>query len=884
MTPERWHQVSGVFHDALARDAEARGPFLDEVCAGDEELRAEVMALLEAHGNAGRFGERPLAFPQDLTNAGADPGIPDSNTVTGTALVGTMLGTYRIERLLGRGGMGVVYLAYDTTLRRRVALKVVASPAGDETAQARLLREARSAAALNHPSICTIHEVGDANGSAFIAMEYVDGRPLSDLLGDGALPVAEALRYAIHVADALAYAHDNGVVHRDFKAANVMITARRSLKIVDFGLARREDALVADATTIASLAPAGVAAGTPYAMAPEQVRGAGTDARTDIWALGVLLHQMVSGMKPFSASTSPELFSSILRDAPAPLPSGVPAVMRLVIERCLEKEPERRYEHAHELRAALEAIQAGTMPQWATWGARIRRHPWVAAAVAAFALITLLVSVNVGGVRERLLGSPPAAAEPIKLAVLPFENLTGDPEQEYFSDGLTQEMITQLGRLHPQRLSVIARTSSMRYKNRDVPLEEIGRELGVDYVLEGSARREGSRVRISATLIQVRDQTQRWADNFDRELAGILALQSDVARGVARSLALTLAPDARERLDTAQPVNPKAYEAYLRGLSHLEKLTRADLDPAMRNFEAALANDPTYALAYLRIHQVWAARQQFGAIAPSNAAPAMKAALTKALELKVLELDETRALAHYRLADQARTEFDWTTEEVNFRRAIDLDPNFAEARAFYSGALLRTRRTEEAIAQIQRAIELDPLNPSFQVLYCNRLVRVRRYDEAIVQCRNALTTAPDAGPALTSLGTALHFTGRYNEAVDHERMRATRRGDRQFNDALALGFAEGGYRSAMRRAGDLLAARARQTDGGRREDLIGGNELRVARFYLFAGENDQALDWLERGYEARDPNLPSISDSPEVDPLRNDPRFQALLRRLNLPK
>jgi TolB-like protein/Tfp pilus assembly protein PilF len=490
--------------------------------------------------------------------------------------------------------------------------------------------------------------------------------------------------------------------------------------------------------------------------------------------------------------------------------------------------------------------------------------------------------VNVGGVRERLLGSPPAA-EPIKLAVLPFENLTGDPQQEYFSDGLTQEMITQLGRLHPQRLSVIARTSSMRYKNRDVPLEEIGRELGVDYVLEGSARREGSRVRISATLIQVRDQTQRWADNFDRELAGILELQSDVARGVARSLALTLAPEEQARLGRARPVNPQAYEAYLRGLSHLEKLTRADLDPALSYFETALENDPTYALAYLRIHQVWSARQQLGATPPSEAAPAMKAALAKAIELNALELDETRAVAHYRLADQARTEYDWATEEVNFRRAIDLDPNYAEARAFYTGALLRTKRSEEAIAQIQRAIELDPLNPSFQALYCNRLVRVRRYDEAIVQCRNALTTAPDSGPALTGLGMALHLTGRYNEVVDHERMRATRRGDRELDAALTLGFAEGGYRSAMRRAGDVLTARAREKDGGRSDNRIGGNQMVVARFYLFSGENDRALDWLERAYEARDPNLPSISDSPEVDPLRGHPRFQALLRRMKLP-
>ena len=863
MTPERWRQITGVFHDVLARDAATREAFLDEVCAGDEALRAEVIALLEADQDAGQFGARPiLQFPEGA-----------AETAPAIAGPGTTLGAYRIERLIGRGGMGEVYLAYDTTLHRRVALKVLASPAGSEPAHARLLREARNAAALNHPSICTIHEVGDANGSAFIAMEYVDGRPLSDLLRDGALPVEDVIRHGIQAADALAYAHANAVVHRDFKAANVMVTATGSLKIVDFGLARRADASMANASTMGSVVPAGVAAGTPYAMAPEQVRGEPAGARTDIWALGVLLHEMASGEQPFRASTSPELFSSILRDPPAPLSNSVPAVLRLVIERCLEKEPKRRYEHAREVREALEAIQAGSVPLWRTWRAGIRRRPGTVAAAVGLVAAMLVVIAELGGVRERLSGRP-AGANPIKLAVLPFENLTGDPEQEYFSDGLTQEMITQLGRLHPQRLSVIARTSSMRYKNRADPLEEIGRELGVDYVLEGSARREGSRVRISATLIQVRDQTQRWADNFDRELAGILSLQSDVARGVAGSLALTLLPAEQTRLGTVRSVNPEAYEAYLRGLSHLEKLTRAELDPALRYFEAALKADPTYPLPYLRIRQAWSARQQLGVIPPSEAAPAMKAALAKAIELRALELDETRAMAHFALADQARTEWDWAAEEMNFRRAIDLDPNYAEARAFYTGALLRMKRPEEAMAQIQRAIELDPLNPSIQALYCNRLGFVRRYDEAIVQCRNTLRIAPDSGPALTGLGMALHHTGRYKEVLDHERMRAARRGDRELDAVLARGFAQGGYREAMRGAGDVLAARSTRDR----------NEMSIARFYLFAGENDRALDLLERGYESRDPNLPSISMNPDVDPLRSHPRFQDLLRRMNLPR
>ena len=453
--------------------------------------------------------------------------------------------------------------------------------------------------------------------------------------------------------------------------------------------------------------------------------------------------------------------------------------------------------------------------------------PLADARASAFAIVTILVGGNVGGMRERLTGrfSP---ADGIKLAVLPFENLTGDPDQEYFSDGLTEEMITQLGRLHPQRLNVIARTSSMRYKKRDVPVDQIGRELGVDYVMEGSARREGNRVRISATLIQVRDQTQRWTDSFDRELAGILALQSDVARGVAEALALALLPEERARLADDRRVNPEAYQAYLKGLSLLEKLTPGELDAALRYFEAALEKDPTYALAHLRIRQVWGQRQQFGVTPPREAAPRMKAALAKAIELKALELEDTRAVAHYALADQARTEWDWTTEEVNFRRAIDLNPNYAEARAFYSGPLIRRKRPDEGMAQIQRAIELDPLNPSIQTLYCQRLGMVRRYDEAIVQCRSALRTTPDAAVALNGLAAALHHTGRYTEVLELERARATRSGDRELDQALALGFSQGGYQSAMRRAGDELAARPRDR-----------NETVIARFYLRAGETTE---------------------------------------------
>ena len=854
----RSRRISKVFRTAQAREGDERRAFLDAACAGDEALRGEVEALLSRDEGAYAFATAATVEARIV------PAASDGEAVR----PGQTFGRYRIERLLGRGGMGAVFLAHDGTLRRWVALKVVEGAANGETARTRLLREARNAAALNHPNICTIHEVVDADDSAFIAMEYVEGRALSDRLAEGPLPFQEALRYAIQAAGALDYAHAHGVVHRDFKAANAIVTETGGLKVVDFGLARRGDALMLDGTTNVSLVPAGAAAGTPYAMAPEQVRGEGTDGRADLWALGVLLYEMVSGAKPFAGDTVPELFSAILRDAPAPLPDALPFELRSVIARLLEKDPKSRYQRAGEVKTALEAIESGAVKISISGRARLgwRR---VASVAAGLGIAALVAGWN-DDLRE-WLGDGPAEPVPIRLAVLPFDNLTGDPEQEYFSDGLTEEVITQLGRLQPQRLSVIARTSSMRYKNSDAPIDRIGRELGVDFVLEGSARREGSRVRINATLVQVRDQTQRWAQSFDRDLAGVLTLQSDVARGVAGALALNLLPAEQSRLVYAGTVNPEAYEAYLRGISHVERTTQSSLETALQYFDLALKKDPLYALAYMGIRRVWAVRRQAGFASPAESTREMEAALSRALEL-----DDALPEAHYSQAAQyAWTDWDWPAAEASFRRAIDLSPNYAQARALYSHYLHLMKRPEEAMAQIEQAMKLDPFNSLVQSLYGGSLLMDRRNDEALEQFRSALRTEPGSLRALHGIASSLHSLGRYEEEVAAERAYWTARGDSEIDEALALGHAEGGYPGAMRRSADTLASRSR----GRNT-----NHLDVATFYLYAGAEDEALDWLERSYEARDANLPYISSGQNFDAVRDEPRFQDLLRRMNLPR
>jgi serine/threonine-protein kinase len=781
---------------------------------------------------------------------------------------GTRLGRYEIQAPLGRGGTGVVFLAHDTTLHRQVALKLLASLVDDGTARNRLLREARNAAGLNHPNICTIYEVGEADGHAFIAMEYVEGRPLSDWLAESALPLADTVRYGIEAADALAYAHDHGVVHRDLKAANAIVTKTGRLKLVDFGLARREDALAADATTLPSLAPSGAAVGTPYAMAPEQVRGGLTDSRTDIWALGVLLYEMASGAKPFSASTIPELFSSILRDVPAPLSNAVPPDLQLVIERCLTKEPGRRYQRAGEVRTELEAMHASTTPMWISWRAWRKRRGAVAAG-AGVALIVLLVAANVVDLGERLKPNP-AVAERIKLAVLPFENLSSDPEQEYFSDGLTEELITQLGRLHPQRLTVIARTSSMQYKKRDASVVQIGHELGVDYLLEGSARRDGQRVRVSATLIQVRDQSQLWADSFDRDLTSILVLQSDVARSVAGSLRLALLPAEQTRLAGARPVNPDAYEVYLKGMSHMQRQTQPDLDLAQKYFEMALQNDPDYAPAYAGVASVWNSRNFRGYVPPSEAAPRAKAAA-----LKALELDGELAHAHRAIALVAWAEFDWETSDREYRRAIELDPGDSIARTAYSQVLMALRRPEEAVSQAERGLQLDPLSPTRQASYGSTLYFARRYKEAIAQLQKAARTIPDSPGPHCGLWHAYNVLGRPKEALVGAEGCIGFYGP-EVKDALARGSSERGYLGAMRRVADLLAS-------GMSGVHVAPIDVHIA--YLHAGDKNLALEWLSRAVDGRDPQLYGVAADPFAnDSLGDDPRFQEILRRAGLHK
>ena len=681
-------------------------------------------------------------------------------------VLGARFGTYEILARVGAGGMGEVWRARDTRLDREVALKVL-PPATftDDTARARLLREARMASKLNHPHVCTIHEVGEAEGQAFIAMELVEGQSLAARLSGGALPLEQVLLYGQQVADALAHAHEKRVVHRDLKSANVVLTPEGRAKVLDFGLAKRlagEDLSEGTTAEHDTLTSPGTLAGTLAYMAPEQLRGKPADARSDIWALGVMLYEMATGRRPFQGPTGFSLSSAILNEPPPPLPATTPAELRAVIERCLAKEPGQRYQRAGEVRAALETVRSGgtlLLPRPAT-SAPSRRF-WLAAAAALLLVVAVLAVLDVGGLRRRFLGGPGTPARAIKMAVLPFANLTGDPEQEYLSDGVTQEMIARLGRLHPESLSVIARTSVMRYKKTDTPIDQIGRELGVDYVLEGSAQREDGRIRISAELIQVRDQTQLWAEVYEREFAGILALQSDVARKVAGALALKLLPAEQARLANVRTVDPEAYEAYLRGSQAWTKMTKNDLDAAEGYFTMALGKDPNFAAAHAGMSWVWACRNQLGFTPPGEAGPRIREAAQKALSL-----DDTLAEAHYALAT-VKTYLDWDLPAAGqeWRRAVELDPNYAEGLAAYSHFLAIMGRTDEAMAQVDRAVGLDPFNVMIHIFRAADLFFVRRFDEAEAELRKALAMGPGNPAAIQGLYWVLAAKGMEREAL-----------------------------------------------------------------------------------------------------------------------
>jgi len=780
------------------------------------------------------------------------------------------LGPYRILKKIGAGGMGEVYRARDTRLERDVAIKLLpAEHFADPLARGRLEREARSAAKLNHPHICTVFDVGEADGNVYVAMELVEGEPLSDRLSGGALPTDQLVRFALQLADALDHAHRRGIVHRDFKCANVVIASDGRAKVLDFGLAKRmqgTDPGGADDSAFTVTQP-GMVMGTLAYMAPEQLRGESVDARADIWALGVVMYEMAVGHRPFDGGTAYEVSNKILSEPPKPLAATVPTLIRNVIERCLIKEREQRYQSAGEVRASIESLPTEAAPVWAPVLDAARARPWRSAAMAVAVAAALSFGLDAGGLRERVLGrfGGPAIES---LVVLPLSNLSGDPEEEYLADGMTEALIGELSKL--EGLSVVSRTSAMQYKEANKPLPEIVAELGVDGVIEGGVFREGNLVRASINLIDGATDTTLWAQSFERESEGILALHSDMARAIADGVQLTLSPQEEALLASARPIDPEAYEAYLKGRMHWYRQTPQDVDRALQYFQFAEEKDPGFALAYLGMGYVWTYYASVGLLPPGE----MREKVVEVLQ-KAREIDPTLAETYESEADfQFYYDWDWYGAERSYKRAIEMKPNSADMRLYYWEFLSAMKRPTEAQTQIERCLELDPFNAYVQMAYGMFLLSTRRFDDAIDQFRSVLDTEMDFGPAELGLWQAYHHTGRYDQAVGSITEYFSKWDDDEMAEVVREAYEEAGYEEAMRRAGEKLVERSETF-------YVLGTQ--VASFFAYAGENDRAVEWLQNAFTERETGLVKLQVDPDWDTLRDDPRFQAIVRQMDFP-
>jgi TolB-like protein len=783
--------------------------------------------------------------------------------------IGQTISHYRITGRLGQGGMGEVFLADDISLHRKVALKFLPPEMQqDATAHKRFLREAHSAAALDHPYICSIHEVGEAGGQIFIVMEYVDGQSVKDRLESGPLPPADALPIAIEVAEALEAAHAKGIIHRDIKPANIMLTQTGHAKVMDFGLAKQlipSGVMESAAETVTALTSDGSTVGTLAYMSPEQLRSQAVDGRSDIWALGVTLYEMAAGARPFHGRSGFELSSAILNQTPWPLPSRVPVELRAVISRCLEKEPSRRYQQAGEVRAALEAIRAGRAAPWEAWRYRLVRHGWLALMAAILLLAALLMGLNVGGLRERLWDGAPRIRS---LAVLPLQDLSGNKEQESFADGMTEELITNLSKIGALR--VIARTSVMQYKGVTKGLPQIAKELNVDAMIEGSVLREGGQVRITANLVQASTQQSLWADSYQRDLRSVLALQGEIAGVIADKIRATVTPTERARLASTRPVNPEAYEAYLKGKFYLNKMTPEGFEKGLAYLNQAIEKDPASSLPYSQLALAYAVmgHERF-----PDAFDRAKAAARKAEELGGEPLAETYlALGMIELY----SDWDYADAEKDLRRAIELNASLGEAHRDYSWYLfLARRRRDQALAEMKRAQERDPLTP---LLYADRGWQywwAGQCDKAIEEARKSLELDASFNEGLALLGYVYAEKGMYSDAIAaHEKLAAT---DHDWRWPLARTYALAGRKDDARRTlARFLGEKTSPTNA------FSGWFL--AEIYAALGEKDVAFRWLEIAYKERHSFLPFMRDNPAFSPLRGDPRFQDFVRRMNAPE
>ena len=811
-------------------------------------------------------------------------------------MIGQTISHYRVLRMLGEGGMGVVYEAEDLRLGRHVALKFVVHTKLDrqETVE-RFEREARAASVLNHPNICTVHDVGEEGGHHFIAMELLEGESLEALLTKGALPPRKIVDLGSQIAEGLAAAHARGVIHRDIKPANVFVTSTGLVKIMDFGLAKilqspAAEALTAnesEVTQTSDLTTPGLAMGTVSFMSPEQVRGEEVDTRSDLFSFGALLYDMAVGDPPFKGATPAVKLAGILERNPVPpleIDPSLPARLQEIVLKALEKDRDERYQTARDMAVDLRRVgreldsgaitSTGVVPV-------TPRPPAAAAPVPAekpwYWLVGLAVGAALAGLAIWRSGSDdakPAAPQPAagrpeirSLAVLPLGNLSQDPAQEYFADGMTDELISRLSRI--SALRVISRTSAMRYKNSRKSLPEIARELEVDAVVEGAVLREGDRVRINARLIDA-TETQMWSDSYERELRDILSIQSDVASAIAREIRVKVAPEESTQLTIRGPVDPDAYQSYLKGRVSFSRFTPESLAEAEEYFRRAIAKDPQYALAYAGLADTYI--QLAGrARPPRETMPKARAAVEKALALEPNLAEAYSSLGQVKLF----YEFDFEGAGAEYRRALAANPGSPLVHQTNGLYLAARGRTRESLEEAKRVQELDPVSIGSGCMRARLLYYAREYDLAIAEYEKTVAADPTVTGFCTFGIFAYQQKGRLAEAIEA----AKRSSAASPNEMLP--------RAALARTYGVMGNRAEA------EKVVAGMaDLKKRRFVSLhdfalahSGWNsEEALHWLEKAYEGREGLLVYAKVDAVWDDLRREPRFRELVRKIGIPE
>ena len=781
---------------------------------------------------------------------------------------GVRLGNYQVLSTLGSGGMGDVYKAKDLTLGREVAIKVLKQELASDVERLRRFElEARAASALNHPNIVTIYEIGAHEGTPYIAMEYVEGVTLREKLAGKPLPTDKLLGYTRQLAEGLAKAHQAGIVHRDLKPENIVVSRDGYLKILDFGVAKLIPATVNSETATRDRVATrdGVIVGTAQYMSPEQATGAEVDFRSDQFALGSILYEMATGKRAFQRATAAETLRAILTEEPESTTLANPqlGVVSRIVGRCLSKDPKDRYDSTSDIAKELH---------WEERSATSRPRSMYPLAAAALGLVlTVIAGIFNSDIREWMLRGVKPRPRIESIAVLPLANLSGDSEDEYFADGMTDALISNLAQI--SALRVISRQSVMQFRDSKESLSKIAQLLNVDAVLQGAVVRAGNHVRVTAQLIDSDPERHLWAGSYERDFSDVIGLQNEVAREVAGQVAIELTPEERLSLSDDKLVDAEAHEAFLRGKWYFEQLTPQGLERAIEYFRESVKLASDWAPPYAALSACYT---RAGGSVPGME-PSEAYASARDMAERALELDPSLAEAHLSLASiLAEDEWNFVDAEREYRVAVRLAKGSSVPHQIHAEYLSYMGRHDEAIAEIEYAVMRDPVSIPALALLGRVLTFAGRNDRAIVEMERALELHQNSPALYFFLRNGYKGKGSYGRAIEvAEKYVQVSGADPGTNTDLAVLYALNDDRD---RAREILDRKKQQAQNGPLQSV------NLARIFAALGDNDQALDWLEQGFQQRSPFMITINAEPDLNPLRNDPRFQDLLRRMNFPR